>query len=246
MYRMRVTTIKPPKNKSSAGSFYYSLEFSKGSPHQKVLSTCKTWGDLDRIIAPRDIEFLCLSQKKRRGSEKYLVKIPTAGKILPCIDYWRLLHFDRILVVDTNTNIVGNSLQSVTGFIEMRKDGGEFTISPPGAFRFDPLLKIHVKTPFAQIDKESLSRIAPIAEKVGIIQCYESLQKEADQFLLIVTDCNLGDLHSWNERSSEIMAAAPQLPPNTYFGYASADRRNAHELCSLMHDVNAAAHLSVE
>jgi len=245
MHRFRISTIKPPTNKSER-NFYYSVEFHKDFQKVELIKNGMQWSEIDEVISHHDIEFICLSQKKSRGRHKYLVKIPTAGRSLPCIDYWKLTHFDRILVIDTNTQICGDSLQSATGFVELTKDGDEFKVTHPRTIKFDPLSKIRLNYPTPKVDKSFLSKIAPLAEKVAIIDLYSQIKNNLDEFLLIVTDCNLGDLASWNERSKEIMTSAPALPSKAYLGYASADRRNAHVLCTIMHQVNAAANLSLK
>jgi len=238
--KVRMTTVKPSASNSKR-DFYYSLEFSQVPQNLDQIARAKTWADADSLVKFHDIEFVCLSQKKNSGADKYLVKIPTGNTNLPIVEYWALRHFDRIFVVDTNTSMKGGKLRSITGFLDLIKDGDDFKYSDPEVFQFDPLTKIKINEMPNNFDRALQSIIAPFAEKVGVIELYSGRKKKDHERLLIVTDCNLGDLAKWNTGAAQIMELAPPLPPNSYFGYASADKKNAHQLCEFMHMVNSSA-----
>ncbi len=115
-----------------------------------------------------------------------------------------------------------------------KREDGTFNYGDAEVFKFNPLAKVKLAEPPATLENKLCSYLAPLAKKIGIIELYSARKTNNQVRLLIVTDCNLGDLDSWNQGKAHIMPKAPPIPPNTYFGFASADKKNAHQICQFM------------
>ena len=216
----------------------FSLEsFAHAPIPPELVNLPQTWAELSPLLTRHRaiIEAAVASYQRDNGKEKYLLRIPTLG--LPPGDVnsvWLMQHFDTLLVVDTNTRMVGeNRFRSVSSAARFQRRGVEFVQVWEESMRFNPLE--HLERVGENLPAVTESDVGKPAEKFGVIRLLEYFHSDNTLgFTAIVTDSDMGLHPAFNFKAIPLLPEQPLLDQKFLLLYACSDVPTVHPLCELM------------